>query len=149
MPVDCHRAFAKRFNHANGIVRGQDNLFYIASSWRDRIRVMELQNGTQTLVERHVLKLGYPIDNMSMDQRGDIYAASFPKILDVVEAFENPYDKGFPSTIWRIRRLLADTNEWNYEIKKIIEHQDSEIINGATVAIHDAKTGRLFMSGMI
>ena len=101
--------------------------------------------GDLTLREVHVIRLNMPIDNLSVDQNGDIYAAAFPKILKVVRAFKNPYGKGFPSTIWRIRRLGPGMD---YEVKKVLEDGAAKIIQGATVTRHDTKTGRLFLGGM-
>ena len=97
-----------------------------------------------TLTEVHVIHLGMPVDNLSVDLTGDIYAAAFPKILKVVEAFRDPYGKGFPSTIWHIRRSSPGLN---YEATKILEDGDAKIIQGASVVKHDAKTGRLFIAG--
>ena len=97
-----------------------------------------------SLREVHAIHLGMPVDNLSVDQTGDIYAAAFPKILEVVKAFKNPYGKGFPSTIWRIRRVSPGLK---YEVKKILEDGEAKIIEGATVVRHDTKTGRLFIGG--
>lgn len=98
-----------------------------------------------TLTELHVIHVGMPVDNLSVDYIGDIYAAAFPKILKVVKAFENPHGKGFPSTVWRIRRLGMGLD---FEVKKILEDGEVKNMQGATVVRHDAKTGRLFMGGM-
>ena len=49
-----------------------------------------------SLKEVHTIHVGMPVDNLSVDQSGDIYAAAFPKILDVVKAFKNAYGKGIP-----------------------------------------------------
>ena len=97
-----------------------------------------------TLTEVHVIHLGMPVDNLSVDLTGDIYAAAFPKSLKVVEEFRDPYGKGFPSTIWRIRRLGSGLD---YEATKIFEDGEAKIIQGATVVRHDTKTGRLFIAG--
>ena len=104
-----------------------------------------MQLGPDLLLrEVHAIHVGMPVDNLSVDQAGDIYAAAFPKILEVVKAFQNPYGRGFPSTIWRIRRVSPGLD---YEVKKILEDGEAKIIQGATVVRHDRKTGRLFMGG--
>lgn len=131
------------FNHPNGMIKGKDGLYYIPSSFIDKIRVMRLE-ADLTLREVHVINVGMPIDNLSMDQKGDVYAAAFPKILKVVEAFKDPYGKGFPSTIWRIRRLGLGMD---YEVKKVLEDGATKVMQGATVVRHDTRTGRLFMGG--
>lgn len=143
----------------NGLVRGRDGLYYIPSSIRDSILVTFLDISTNTLHVLHTIHLGMPVDNMSVDSNGDIWAAAFPKILDVLFAFRNPREKGFPSTIWRIRRVdsgsvldISDIvsrsfDDLKYETTKILEERDVDVIRGATVARHDVKTGRLFLGG--
>ena len=139
----CHLTVSSGFNHPNGIVKRKDGLYFISSSFINRIRVMKLETDL-TLSEVHVIHVGMPIDNLSVDHVGDIYAAAFPKILDVGTAFNDPYGTYFPSTIWRLRRLGS---ELNYEVTKILEDGLGDVIQGATVARHDSKTGKLFIGG--
>ena len=125
------------------MVRGKDGLYYIPSSFIDRITVMKLQS-TGILKEIKVIRVGMPIDNLSVDEVGDIYAASFPQILKVLKSFKDPHRLGFPSTIWRIRKVSH-----GYETMKVLEDRDASVLHGATVALHDARTGRLFIGGRI
>ena len=103
---------------------------------------MELQPDL-TLKEINVIHLGMPVDNLSVDEKGDIYAASFPKIWTFVKSMGDPYNIDAPATIWRIRKSGKD-----YEVEKVIEDGEGKIIGSATIARHDAKTGRLFIGGM-
>ena len=96
------------------------------------------------LEEVDVIRVGMPVDNLSVDQAGDIYAASFPQILKVVKSFQDPYRIGFTSTIWRIRRSGS-----SYEVKKVLEDREAKVLGGATVAVHDTVTGRLFAGGIV
>ena len=139
----CHFAASSGINHPNGIVKGKDGLYYISSSFIDKIRVMKLESDL-TLSEVHVIRVGMPIDNLSVDHIGDVYAAAFPKILEVGRALNDPYGTKFPSTIWRLRRIGLGLN---YEITKILEDEVGNVIQGATVATHDSKTGILFIGG--
>ncbi len=139
----CHTAASSGFNFPNGIIRGKDGLYYIPNTVVDKIKVMKLQPDL-TLQEVDVIHLGMPVDNLSLDKStGDIYAAAFPRSLQLLKSFENPYGIGFSSTIWRIRQSGS-----GYEIRKVLEDGDVKTVGGATVAVHDAKTGRLFMGGM-
>ena len=106
---------------------------------------MQLQDGL-TMKELHIIKLGMPVDNLSIDGNGDIYAAGFPKILKVLEAFKKPYETRSPSTIWRIRRVGLGLD---YEVRRILEDKEATIVRGLTVAVHDVKTGRLFLGGNV
>jgi hypothetical protein len=97
----------------------------------------------------HHLDLGYPIDNLSEDSDGDIFAATMPKGLQALAAFNDPLNTPTPpATVWRVRRInKAASDKYEYELFKVIEDGAGEMLPGMTTAIHDARTGTLFMSG--
>lgn len=138
----CHVA-ASGFTFPNGMVKGKDGLYYIPSSFSDQIKVMKLRPDLM-LEEVDTIRLGMPIDNLSVDENGDIYAAAFPRVLKIMEVYQKPYETSSPSTIWRIRKSGS-----SYQIQKILEDKEGKLVSGATVAIHDARTGRLFIGGII
>ena len=123
------------------MTKGKDGLYYIPSSIKDNIRVMELQSDLM-LKEVDVIHVGMPIDNLSVDRNGDIYAAAFPKILRLLDSFKDPHHVDSPSTIWRIHKAGL-----SYEVKKMLEDREAKTMGGATVARHDAKSGMLFIGG--
>ena len=137
----CHIAAPSGFNYPNGIVKGSSELYYVPSSAIDMIRVMRLQEDL-TLKQVDVVHTGMPIDNLSVDKNGDIYAAGFPKALQFIKSTSAPHEIDAPTTIWRIRRV-GD----KHEVKKILEDKEAKILGGATVAVHDVKTGRIFVGG--
>lgn len=97
----------------------------------------------------HYIDLDYPIDNLSEDANGDIWAATLPKGMEAMASFNDPLSlKAAPSTVWRVRRLHRDVpDKYRYELSKIIEDGAGEMLPGLTTVIHDARTGTLFMSG--
>ena len=123
------------------MTKGRDGLYYIPSSFKDNIRVMELQSDLM-LKEIDVIHVGMPVDNLSVDRNGDIYAAAFPKILTLLDSFKDPHHVDSPSTIWRIRKVGS-----RYEVTKTLEDREAKTMGGATVARHDAKSGMLFIGG--
>ena len=133
---------ASGFTYPNGIAKGKDGLYYVASSIKGIIRVMRMQPNRQ-LVDVDFIDVGMPIDNLSVDVNGDIYAAGFPNIRLLLKSFADPYNIQSPSTLWRIRKSVS-----GYEVKKILEDKEKTIMSGATIVQHDAKTGRLFVGGM-
>lgn len=106
-------------------------------------------DGSATKV--HYIDLNYPIDNISEDTNGDLFAASMPKIMASVASFEDPLHAPVPpATIWRVRRLNREIpDKYDYLLSKVIEDRDGEVLPGTTTAIHDALTGRLFLSGRV
>lgn len=81
-------------------------------------------------------------DNLSVDQKSDIYAAGLPKILEIIGTLDDPYGKFAPSTVWRITK-----GDHGFVKDKIIEDRGKHVLSGVTTARHDLKTGRLFLGG--
>jgi len=95
----------------------------------------------------HFIPLNYPIDNLSEDAEGDIYAATMPKVLDGLGAFDDPFNAPTPAAaVHRVRRIKGG-KEYEYQIVKVVEDAKGEVLPGTTTVIHDAKKGRLFLSG--
>ncbi|KIW46730.1 uncharacterized protein PV06_02376 [Exophiala oligosperma] len=141
---------ASGFKFPNGLHLGSDGLLYIPSAAKGDITVLKpAADGSVTQV--HYIHLDYPIDNLSEDANGDIFAATMPKGLASLATFNDPLNAPTaPSTVWRIRRLNRHLpDEYEYQLDKIIEDGAGEKLPGMTTVIHDAKTGTLFMSGVV
>lgn len=116
----CHIAANGGFNYPNGMVKGKDDLYYVPSSITGRISVHALQPDL-SLKKIDDIKIGMPIDNLSVDGKGDIFAASFPKALQLMAALDAPLTTKVPSTIWRIRKLCSTkpSSKPKWEVTKI------------------------------
>lgn len=136
----CKIVASKGFTYPNGLVRGQDQRIYIPSSITGEIYIMQIE-ADHSLTKVKTLVLPQPIDNLSVDKKGYIFAATFPEAHKFLKSMQKPFEI-FPSAaVWRIRRS-GD----NYEIERILEGDGSRL-PGATVAVHDPRTGRIFMGG--
>lgn len=144
---DCKKV-AHGFKFPNGLHLGTDGLLYVPSAAVGGITVFRV-NPDGSVVRVHYIDLEYPIDNLSEDSDGDIYAATLPKPFQSLRSFNDPLNpKSAPSTVWRVRRLNKDVpKKYQYELTKVIEDAEGECLPGLTTVIHDAKTGKLFMSG--
>jgi len=129
----------------NGLLRGRDDgLLYVPSAFAGGIHVYREQTGGD--VEKvGFIDIPYAIDNLSQDQDGDIFAAALPKGFEVLAAFDNPHGPTPPSTVMRVRKR-KDGQGWGWE--KILEDAKGEVLPASTTAIHDATTGRIFLSGV-
>jgi hypothetical protein len=88
---DCHTASSQNHYFANGIVRGKDNWYYIADSAKGKITVHNLSATNHTLTKIDEIQLGMPIDNLSVDSQGAIFAAAIPDSLTLVKAPDDPF----------------------------------------------------------
>ncbi len=141
----------------NGLVRGSDGLIYVASTITGIIDVFSISE--KRLLEKITsIHVGLPIDNLSIDRDGDIYAAAFPQLYKLSHSSKdlsiNP-----PSTVFRIRKAekgyQGDTRkgsmeryEDGYIVEKVME-DDGSLLPGSTIVVHDAQTGRLFLAGVM
>ncbi|EXJ87889.1 hypothetical protein A1O1_04816 [Capronia coronata CBS 617.96] len=143
----CKRV-ASGLRFPNGLHLGSDGLLYVPSAAVGGITVYQ-PSSDGTLKKVHYIDLNYPIDNLSEDANGDIFAAAMPKVLKGMTGFDDPLNTPpAPATVWRVRRLNRDVKEkYQYELTKVIEDATGEVLPSMTTVIHDALTGRLFMSG--
>ncbi|KLU83157.1 hypothetical protein MAPG_02222 [Magnaporthiopsis poae ATCC 64411] len=151
----CHEV-ATGYRFPNGLLRARDGLLYVPSSgdmtitvYREVIAGGETTATTiRTLEKVALLDMdGYSVDNLAEDANGDLWLAAFPKPLDAMAITSDPYNFWPRSTVFRIRKSLAG-GKMTLTADKIIEDRDKVVLPGTTTAVHDAKTGRLFLSGI-
>ena len=123
---------------ANGITKDKDGLYYVASSKTGRIYVLERQLDN-TLVVVDEIPLDRPVDNLSVDRSGAVWAAGsqfvqllvslrtkastgLTKALHLVgEHFENPKEVNTPSSAFKITHN-TDKNQYfgeKYKVEKV------------------------------
>ena len=142
---DCRTGAASGFMMPNGLIRGHDGLIYVPSSARDDLKVLKLEPSSFKLTERARIALGMPVDNLNVDANGNVWATGIPKALKFVKALKDPSIPS-PTTIFRIRKKkTTETDE--FEVQKVVEDGDGRVVSGASVTVHDTKTGRLFIGG--
>ncbi|ESZ95425.1 hypothetical protein SBOR_4166 [Sclerotinia borealis F-4128] len=140
----CYSGPSNRF--PNGIVQGQDGLYYVASSIRGKVTVYSLETN-HTLTQVDEIDLHMPLDNLSVDANGDILAAGFPDILKLIKSVTEP-TVNVPSTAFRIRKFDAADGGWKYVVTKILEDIEAKVLSASTSVAHDPKTGRLFFGAI-
>jgi hypothetical protein len=136
-----------RHKFPNGILlsRNDPSLLYVASSLGGGVYVYRVLPSHELEQVAHVAP-GWSVDNLSEDANGDIFAAVFPKPLEALSHFDDPELKTYATaTVLRIRK--DKKGKGGYIWDKILEDRDRAVLGGVTTVIHDAKTGRLFLSG--
>ncbi|TGO19579.1 hypothetical protein BTUL_0003g00330 [Botrytis tulipae] len=157
----CNIVFSTGLNGPNGLVTGRDGLIYVPNTFLHEIQIFSLTE-EKTLLKRDTLQAPYPIDNMSIDENGDIIAASLPQGF---KWFQNLHDQSIQvgAAVVRIRRRGSDfdrlikegvrkekdlgKSEEGYIVETMVE-DDGKILTAATAAIHDAKNGKLYLGGI-
>lgn len=137
---DC-KTVATGLNYPNGLVRDAEGLIYVPSAMAGYVYVYRPRED-HTLEKIDKISIPYGIDNLSIDANGDLWAGAFPKTKGIPDANVKPGTLFPPVTALRIRRTAE-----GYVWEKILEDVHSKVLPAATTVVHDAKTGRLFLSG--
>lgn len=134
---------SKDHKFPNGLCQ-HGGFVYVPSSAMGGVQVFRIKedNGLEKVED---IPIDYGLDNLSVDADGDIYAAVFPKGIEIFKAFFDPFNARPPSTVLRIRKGDDGRHSW----EKVLEDADGEVLPGTTTAVHDAKTGRLFLSSKL
>lgn len=108
----------------------------------------------------HTIKPILSLDNLSVDGKGDIYAAAFPRVYNWARASKDPFNISPESTVLKISRegkgyqgesRKPHVEKWNdgdYVVEKVFE-DNTGVLPGSTVAVHDSETGRFFLGGSL
>lgn len=146
----CKIAAPGPYPYPNGVVRSakHPNQFYVPASADPNIRVFELQaDNSLTLID--VIHIGYPADNLTVDEDDNIYAACFPNVPKLLAKFKDPFNKHSPTTVLKISRNQSKDKffgkKWNVE--KVLE-DDGHGMSGATTALWDKDNAGLWLGGV-
>lgn len=150
------REVAAGHRFPNGIHRARDGLVYVPASGDMAITVYREVaapdgSGGTTKALRQVGFLdmdGYSPDNVSEDADGNLWVATFAKPLDAMFMTSDPLNFWPRSAVFRLRSSVGEGGRVALTADKIIEDRDKEVLPGTTTVVHDAKTGRLFLSGV-
>ncbi|KAG4439634.1 hypothetical protein IFR05_004883 [Cadophora sp. M221] len=160
----CHLAAQTGFKFANGITSlpspstspKTPPTIYVANSAKGFISTHFPSPSNNTLTRGEDIPLNMPIDNLSIDSNGDIFAACFPDVLSLVANLDGPIReplREIPSTVFRIRRVV-DESEGEGEmgvrhvVEKVLEDIEGRVLPGATTAVHDVKTDSFWLGGV-
>ncbi|KAI4138192.1 MAG: hypothetical protein LQ340_008066, partial [Diploschistes diacapsis] len=91
-----------------------------------------------------------PIDNLSVDRDGVLWGAGFPDALAFIRSTGDVLRRDSPTTVWRLRKGMEGEGrptEGGWVIEKVVEDREAKVLGGATVAVHDVESGRIFTGG--
>lgn len=67
--------------------------------------------------------------------------------------FDDPLRARSPARVYRVVKNATEfardpKSPAAWQVDKVLDDRDAEVLPAATVAVHDPKTGRIFLSGM-
>ncbi|TRM70176.1 hypothetical protein BD626DRAFT_563851 [Schizophyllum amplum] len=130
---------------ANGIVRTSEQTLLIGSATRPEVRVLARQ-ANNTLLVTDVITHDLPLDNLTVDKDGVVWAAGFPKGAELIQKhIPDPLNNPSASTAVRIT-----CNGGKCTVDKPFESDGSNnIASGTTTVVHDTERNKLFLSGVM
>jgi hypothetical protein len=74
-----------------------------------------------------------------------------PDLIGFVKASEAPYNAVAPATVLSIDSIAHHVrSHYNgYKISKVVVDKDGKLLPGISTAVHDVKSQRLFLGGVI
>ncbi len=123
---DCRTA-ARGFTYTNGIALSRDGMtLYVSSTTGRFLRVLDRNPSDHTLKKRKDLKLNTGLDNIDVDEEGNLWVTGHPKLLTFVKHASDP-GVNSPSQILRI----DPENDFAHETVYV---DSGEKVSGASVA---------------
>ncbi|KAJ3785174.1 hypothetical protein GGU10DRAFT_428119 [Lentinula aff. detonsa] len=150
----CHldrgcKVAASGLHGNNGIVKALNDTVYVASNTGGKISVFEWQ-GDDSLLLTDVVPIGQVLDNLSLDNEGNVWAAAFPKARDIIKHLSKNPQHISPVAAFKISSVNVGRNSYygeKYIVEKVFE-DDGTIVSGSTSIVYDSERGLLFMHGV-
>lgn len=137
------KVVSQGYGYPNGLIQSRlDGLIYVPRASQGGVTVLRPKLGGDLEVVDEI-DLPYAIDNLSEDKDGVIWAAVIPKGIELIGQAKDPRHRFPPSSVFKISRVEHN----KYEVVKVLEDKDGEMLPGTTTVVHDAVKKRLFMSG--
>ncbi|MDY6854786.1 MAG: SMP-30/gluconolactonase/LRE family protein [Thermodesulfobacteriota bacterium] len=123
------RTVAKGLVYANGINISHDGkTIYVASTGDGKIYVYNRETETGVLEFRHTIDIGTGVDNVELDETGNLWIGAHPKLLDFVKYAKDP-QKLAPSQVLKV----VIEYPYRYKVEEIYLSK-GDILSGSSVA---------------
>ncbi|PAV18920.1 serum paraoxonase arylesterase [Pyrrhoderma noxium] len=146
--VDGCKIVAEGLVGVNGIAKGKDGKYYVASSTSGRVYVFDRQADNSLVLEDEI-STDRPIDNLSIDKDGSVWGAAFVHAMELVNVhFANPSINTASSAL----RITPNDGAGSYfgekyKIERVFE-DDGTLASGTTSVAYDVKRKKLYLHGI-
>jgi arylesterase/paraoxonase len=126
---------AEGLKYANGINGTPDgSMIYVAETLGFQVRFYARDAETGTLTEKDHLYFGTGLDNIDLDEKGNLWIAAHPHLLDFV-AHAGDAKKLSPSQVLRITAPSAEKGE----ARQVYLNAGEEISGSSVAAVHNGR----------
>ncbi|KAH8107861.1 hypothetical protein BXZ70DRAFT_17235 [Cristinia sonorae] len=150
----CHthdgcKIAADNLQGANGIAKSPTNdTIYVGSAHGAGIYVMDPQTDHTLILSDRISAGGIPMDNLSFDKNGALWAPLFPRGFEAVSRYKDFSIKA-ASSAWQFTTNIGPNSFYGekYKAERVFE-DDGGVIMGATTAVYLPDSRELFIHGI-
>ena len=126
--------------------------FYVANALRGGVTVLELvdpEGDGGELVKVESIPTEYPIDNLSLDQGGHLWAAGLPQLWDMVFKMFADGESRAASSAFRISKNTGTGAFFGerYTVSKMFQNNGT-LASGSTSVVYDKEREIMYLSGV-
>jgi len=133
----------------NGIVRVNDETYWVAESGQGKINVFT-READNSLIQVDQINIGKPIDNLTLDENGNVWVSVFAKPFDTIKGLKMPGSGVLsPSAAYKVSLNQGHDAYFGkkYLVEKVFE-DDGTLAHWVTTAAADSRRRQLYMHGM-
>ena len=127
------RKVAEGLGYANGINMSPDGqTVYVAATVGQKIYVYDRDRATGDLSRRTVIEAGTGVDNIEIDQQGDLWIGCHPKLLTFVKHSKDP-EALSPSQVIKVEKKASG----QYEVREIYMNSGKPLSASSVAAVFE------------
>ncbi|KAF8329845.1 uncharacterized protein EI90DRAFT_2973517 [Cantharellus anzutake] len=131
----------------NGIVRINDDTYWVAGFPSGKITVFT-RDADNSLVQVDEIDIGRPLDNLTVDENGDVWVAAFVRLFETIKYVLSRGGLA-PSAAYKVSLNQGYDAYFGkkYAVKKVFE-DDGTLANWITTAAADSRRRQLYLHGL-
>jgi len=109
-------------------------MVYVSDTLGEQLQVFARNDTTGALRGAEIIPLGSAPDNITTDERGDLWIAAHPKLLSVMRAFRNASSVA-PTQVFKVRAGAQDSGR----VTEVYLNEGRELSAGSVAAVHGGR----------
>lgn len=141
------KAVADGYYHPNGLAKGPGSTLYMASTFDGFIKSFDIQADYSLVENEQVADIGRPIDNIDVNEVGEITAAVLPNAIQFTKRVAQGYGDAI-SQVWKVSNDTSDQRFYGKHHKQTLIYSDSTGKLSPTTTNAQLYKGKLYMAGL-
>ncbi len=126
------RVVAKDLGYANGINMSHDGeTIYVAATVHKKLFVYDRDKSSETLTLRYDIDLGTGVDNIEVDEMGDLWIGAHPKLLTFVKYANDPQRLSPSQVLW-----VSLNGEGEHKVEEVFLSNGRDLSGSSVAAVY-------------